>query len=526
MENKINQFADDTACTLKNEESISVLFTLIEKYTIYSGLKLNIDKTVLIWLGPWRNKTNNQLNLQVEKGSFNNLGMYIGRDVKTSIEKNFTDKLTKMKKQFNIWSGRNLTIFGKILISKTFGISNLVYSMTMIDTPIDILENAQKETNKFIWNNKPAKIKHSTLIGKYEWGGAKAVDIKIMQQSLQSVWVSRLWYQTSWNCVITQYLLQYGGIRFLLRCNYDYKDLEIPDFYKNVLRFANNVLVTPHDKEVVWNNKDIRINNKPIFYKHWFEKGVVFIQNLCNEYSDWLNYSQFTLKYNLTNCQLQFMGFIHCLKQLIRNNELYKNINLRHRPQINLDNSIFDTTDGKKIDILKVKSKHFYDILLERNFEPPVACIKWNIEIGLAENDFKLSIKYARMSTSDTRLLCFNFKLLHRLINNNHNLNKWKIKDNSYCELCTDRKIDDTIHALVDCKWTCDKMELLLANLDPNRLIFGNLDWRKWIFGVSDITINLLILIMKMYICQIRGSTKHFFGENFKKTNLFHDTNR
>ena len=34
MENKINQFADITACTLKNEESISILFTLIEKYNI------------------------------------------------------------------------------------------------------------------------------------------------------------------------------------------------------------------------------------------------------------------------------------------------------------------------------------------------------------------------------------------------------------------------------------------------------------------------------------------------------------
>ena len=130
------------------------------------------------------------------------------------------------------------------------------------------------------------------------------------------------------------------------------------------------------------------------------------------------------------------MGLIHCLKKLIRNNKLYKYINLRQRPQRNLDSSIFDTTDGKKIDILKAKSKHFYDILLERNCEPPVASIKWHIEIGLTENDFRLSIKYARMSTSDTRLLCFNFKLLHRLMNNNHNLNKLKIKDNSYCELC------------------------------------------------------------------------------------------
>ena len=52
VENKINQHADNTACTLRNEKGIFVLFTLVEKYTIYSGLKLNIDKTLLIWFVP------------------------------------------------------------------------------------------------------------------------------------------------------------------------------------------------------------------------------------------------------------------------------------------------------------------------------------------------------------------------------------------------------------------------------------------------------------------------------------------
>ena len=419
IENKINQFADDTACTLKNEESICFLFALIEQYTMYSGLRLNVGKTILIWLGPWRNKTGSQFNLQVEKGSFNNLGVHIGRDVEASIENNFNDKVTKMKRQFNIWSGRNLTIFGKILISKTFGISNLVYSMTMTNTPTYVLENAQKEINKFIWNNKPAKIRHSTLIGKCEWGGAKSVDIKIMMQALLIVWVSRLWFQSNWNSVITLYLLQYGGIRFLLQCNYDYKNFEIPDFYKNILRYSYYVIVEPHGNEIIWNNQDIRINNKPIFYKQWFEQGIIFIQDLCKENGDWFSYKQFTTKYDLKNCQLKFMGLINCLKLLLRKNELYKNINLLPKPKIDFDNSIFHTTDGKNIDILKVKSKMVYDMIIERKFEPPVAFIKWNMEIGMHENDFKLSIQNARMSTSDVRLLSFNFKLFHRLVNNN-----------------------------------------------------------------------------------------------------------
>ena len=207
-------------------------------------------------MGPWRNKTSNRFNLQVEKGSFTNLGIHIGRDVEEGIKQKFNDKLTKMKRQFNIWVGRNLTKFGKILISKTFGISNLVYSMTMAESPINILENVQEEISKFIWNKKTSKIKHSTLIGKVKWGGAKTVDVNIMMQSLLRVWVSRLWNQSSWNCVITKYLFQYGGMKFILRCNYDHKNLELPEFYKNVLRFINNVLEKPHEREILWKNKD------------------------------------------------------------------------------------------------------------------------------------------------------------------------------------------------------------------------------------------------------------------------------
>ena len=86
---------------------------------------------------------------------------------------------------------------------------------------------------------------------------------------------------------------------------------------------------------------------------------------MCNKNGIWLNYSQFTIKYNLKNCQIEFMGLIDCLKQLMRKFEMYININLKQIPQINFENKIFDTTDGNKIDILKVKSKMFYDLLLE-----------------------------------------------------------------------------------------------------------------------------------------------------------------
>ena len=71
-----------------------------------------------------------------------------------------------------------MTIIGKILVSKTYGVSNLILSKTMEDVSQDILEGAQREISKFIWGYKPAKIRHSTFIGGEEQGGLRSIDIK------------------------------------------------------------------------------------------------------------------------------------------------------------------------------------------------------------------------------------------------------------------------------------------------------------------------------------------------------------
>jgi len=35
-----------------------------------------------------------------------------------------------------------------------------------------------------------------------------------------------------------------------------------------------------YSQDVVWNNKDIRINSKPVFYKKFFDKGITYLNDL------------------------------------------------------------------------------------------------------------------------------------------------------------------------------------------------------------------------------------------------------
>ena len=195
QEQKISLFADDTTCILKDIESVGRVFGITTEFAKYSGLKLNIEKSILVPIGVRHQVPEIQYPVKLSKDSFNMLGVELGRDVQKCLKANFHNKIEKIKKQMNIWSQRGLTLMGKVLISKSMGISNLIYSMTCLQSQDNVLENAPKIINHFIWNNKPSKIKHKTLIGNYDQGGIRAPDIFTFRQSLRLAWLSRLWYK-------------------------------------------------------------------------------------------------------------------------------------------------------------------------------------------------------------------------------------------------------------------------------------------------------------------------------------------
>ena len=72
---------------------------------------------------------------------------------------------------------------------------------------------------------------------------------------------------------------------FLFHCNYDIKDVIISSqFYSELLQwwsecwedFSSENLY----QNIIWNNKDIRVNDKPIFYKTFFNSGLTLAPDL------------------------------------------------------------------------------------------------------------------------------------------------------------------------------------------------------------------------------------------------------
>ena len=89
---------------------------------------------------------------------------------------------------------------------------------------------------------------------------------------------------------------KHGGLLFLSNCNYSVKTLDsrIPLFYRELLEYFQELRSTYEDplkhEFILWNNKEINIENKSVFWKAWRNKNVLFVQDLLNKQGNYLHH--------------------------------------------------------------------------------------------------------------------------------------------------------------------------------------------------------------------------------------------
>ena len=71
--------------------------------------------------------------MRVERFTLNLLGIEIGRCKKIKQQRNFEDKIPKLVNQLHMHSERDLSLCGKILLTKTFGVSKIIHPITITD---------------------------------------------------------------------------------------------------------------------------------------------------------------------------------------------------------------------------------------------------------------------------------------------------------------------------------------------------------------------------------------------------------
>ena len=135
----------------------SVTLKILGDFGKISGLLLNIKKTKAIWLGKWANNKSCPLGMKWLHTPVKILGIHFSYDDKGNSVFNFNHKVERLQTKLNMWSGRDLTLFGKVMIIKTLGLSKLFYFASNLFVPDGIAGTVRTKSFKFLWKNKKEK---------------------------------------------------------------------------------------------------------------------------------------------------------------------------------------------------------------------------------------------------------------------------------------------------------------------------------------------------------------------------------
>ena len=112
----------------------------------------------MLWLGTSRFRKDKILNLRLSEEPVLALGVYFSYDEELAAQKKFFDKLDPLKKTLNIWSSRDISIYGRINIVKTLALSKLTFVYSVLETPESFTEEVNKIIHDYIWKYKHPKI--------------------------------------------------------------------------------------------------------------------------------------------------------------------------------------------------------------------------------------------------------------------------------------------------------------------------------------------------------------------------------
>ena len=130
------------------------LLNIVNDFGRIAGLQLNMKKTKAIWLGKWANNKTKPLDMKWRYTPVKILGIHFSYDKKGNDDLNFRLELRKLQIKLDMWSARSLTLFGRVLITKTLGISQIIYSASNIEVPDAIAGTLKKKLFTFIWKKK------------------------------------------------------------------------------------------------------------------------------------------------------------------------------------------------------------------------------------------------------------------------------------------------------------------------------------------------------------------------------------
>ena len=369
---------------------------------------------------------------------------------------------------------------------------------------------------KFIWDDKPDKIKRKRLTQPYENGGLKLTDINCFLNAIKAGWVKRFLDKNNhgkWKLLLHE-KLKNVGTNLIFECNLDEAIInkvskenvflkEMLTAWQNIKNQYNNSQKNiPLCHHVIWNNKDIKINNKSIFLVNWYNKGVKTIGHFYNyQINTYYTFSEMQYLYNINPQEfLNYYSLLSAIPNEYKTILQTQGINTCTMPEKTFCNVIENSKQiNKTLYSIQQKSQNTNDNSTE---------MKWKKQLNVNENtDWRIIYIIPFKSTIDTYLRNFQYKFLSRIIPTNKFLTKCGLKECSLCEFCQS-DIETIDHLFWECAyiqelWTKLQYFLKQVNieikLNKEMAFFGIIDKKVY----SDV-LNFILILIKTFIFNMK----------------------
>jgi hypothetical protein len=341
-----------------------------------------------------------------------------------------------MDEQFKKWSRRSLSTLGKILIAKTFGISQLIYALQSIVVNESDYKCLNQILYKFIWNKHylaakaPERISREITNKPIKYGGFGMLDIAELDASLKIRALGRM--------METKH-----PFLSLVRAKLELSDFFYPNCSNSVEPVTNQgIELLKIDRQKLWSNVKMVSNTRfvSLMRNIPIKKAVNRTGRQGLTYFNIIRAGKLTIG-DLNREEIQSLRrFVD--KNLIESALKAPNVNLNLATE-NLDKAY--VINEKFIPLAKLTSK---EIRTSRSDRLPIRNFKSGLEIPIGQLLTWLRNLSKLASTRHKNTL---LRIIHRDIYTKEKLCRYNLIDNSICPRCNE--IETFEHKILECTY-------------------------------------------------------------------------
>ena len=257
-----------------------------------------------------------------------------------------------------------------------------------------------------------------------------------------------------WKRIWNHHLKSVGNNLFFY-CNYDPAAIEcmknFPLYYKHVLMsWAEISQNTPTSAEevgnqLIWNNRFIKVDHKPIFYSHFFDSGAIRIKDLFYSNKNLKPFKYWVEKGIESNSFFKWIAIVDAIpkdwKILIKNNDCVANCGKE---------GFKICIKSEQYTLNSLKNNILYESFLSKRSLPPTNKVRLNNIFDIQEEEWKNIYCLPKTVNVDHKTKELQYKILNNYLNTNARLKRIKILDDDLCSFCNE-EAETLEHLFLSC---------------------------------------------------------------------------